>query len=299
MGTPDFAVPALQKLIDSKHTVKAVFTQKPKPKNRGQQVTASPIEALARFNNIEVYSPTSLRTEESFEIINSIQADIIVVVAYGFIIPQNILESKKHGCVNLHPSALPKYRGAAPLQYTILHGEEETDICVMKMDEDLDTGPVYIRENLKLPERPSLEWLHDKTSQIGANNIIKLLDNFDIFKPISQSEDNASYAHKLSKDDAILDFTKTAFELDCKIRAYKIWPGSFINSNLGKIKIIDATAVETSTNFIPYKIEFDKELYIHCSKGKLQINQLQLAGKKSISTRDFINSYKNKFELTK
>lgn len=293
MGTPDFAVPTLQKIINSNHVVKAVFTQKAKPKNRGKKIIPSPVEILAKLNNINIHTPETLKSENSFNIIDSIDADVIVVAAYGFIIPKNILNNKKFGSINLHPSSLPKYRGAAPLQHTILNGETETKICTMQMDEGLDTGPILLSENLNIPSRAKLKWLHDICADKGGDLIIKTLDNITQLTPQIQSQEHISYASKLSKNDSILGLAKSAIEIDNQIRAYEIWPGSYIKTNIGDIKIIEAEPIETGSNFTPGKVILDKEFIITCSDGKIKVNKIQLPGKKPISSKDFINGYKD------
>ncbi len=207
MGTPDFAVPALQKLIDStKYNVVAVFSQAPKHKGRGMKLTNSPVHNLAIYNNIAVHTPKTLKNKDSSALIDSIDADIIVVVAYGFIIPKNVLEAKKYGCLNIHPSKLPKYRGAAPLQRTIINGEQESAVCIMQMDSGLDTGDIILQENFKLDPKITFTELHDKCANIGANLLIKTLDGIDMIPRIKQQQEGLSYAHKLSKDEGRVDW---------------------------------------------------------------------------------------------
>ena len=187
MGTPLFAVPALKAILESKiHKVVAVFSQGPKAKGRGMKIAESPVHELAISYNIPVYTPSTLRNEDANKLIKSIEADIIVVTAYGFIIPKNILEAKKHGCLNIHPSDLPKYRGAAPLQRTIINGESETAVCIMQMDEGLDTGDIILEQKFHISDKITFTELHDKTSQMGAQMLVQVLDNIDKIKPFKR-----------------------------------------------------------------------------------------------------------------
>jgi methionyl-tRNA formyltransferase len=288
MGTPDFALPALQKLVDSKdHNVAAVFTQRPKAKGRGMKLSNSPVHDLADSHNIPVHTPKTLRNNEALELINSIDADIIVVVAYGFIIPKNILEAKKYGCLNIHPSKLPKYRGAAPLQRTVINGEKETAICIMQMDEGLDTGDIILQKDLKLDDRITLPELHDKCAKIGGELLIEVLDNIDVLPRIKQSEEGLCYAHKLSKEEGKIDWSEDAFVIDCKIRGMNPWPGVYFEYDGKIVKIISATYTEKKHNFLSGKI-IGKNCEVACGSGTLIIESLKPEGKKQMPAADFL-----------
>jgi methionyl-tRNA formyltransferase len=292
MGTPDFAVPTLKALINSKHKVVAIFTQKPKPKGRGLEVTSSPIQIVAEEAKIPVYSPTTLKTEESFKMIDEIAADIIVVAAYGFIIPANILACKKYGCINLHPSRLPRFRGAAPLQHTIIEGDKESSICVIQMDAFMDTGDILLQKDFTLPPRPQLKWLHDYCAQEGAKMIVQTIDNIDSLKPAKQSVEGVKLAGKLRKEDGLIDFQMDAFEIDCRIRGTSAWPVSYFKSNIGDIKIIDAEPVILDHQESPGSM-IDGQLLIACKKNALKINKLQAPGKKPLDSKDFFNGHRD------
>ena len=293
MGTPDFAVPTLEHLIKSKHTVTAVFTQEPKPKGRGLEVSKSPVHIIADKNYIEVFTPKTLRNEETFENINSIKADIIVVCAYGFIIPKNILESKKYGCINLHPSKLPRFRGAAPLQHTIMEGDRESSICVIQMNEGLDTGDILIQKDFEIPVRASLKWLHDYTAEEGAKLVLSALDNYDRIRAVPQTEEGVLYASKLTKIDSFISFNIDAFKLDCKIRGMAAWPFSFFNTSLGEIKIIEAEPIYMEHNLSPGSVIDRENLIIACKTNAIKLNKIQLKNKNPINSKEFYNGYKN------
>ena len=293
MGTPDFAVPSLQNLISSKeHNVVAVFSQKPKSKGRGMKITKSPVHELSDFYKIPVHTPATLRKNESFKLIDSISADIIIVVAYGFIIPKNILESKKYGCLNIHPSKLPKYRGAAPLQRTIIEGEKETAVCIMQMDEGLDTGDIILQENFFLSLRITLQELHDKCAQIGADLLLKTLNNIETLPRIKQSDVGVTYAHKLTKEESRINWHDSAFKIDCMVRGMNPWPGVFFEIQNKKVKIL-----ETEYSNIDHSFEIglilNKSFDIACGKGILNIKSVKPEGKPEMSAKAYLNANSN------
>lgn len=288
MGTPDFAVPALEALINSpKHKVVAVFTQKPKAQGRGMKVANSPVHKLALLNDISVYTPTTLRSEESNELLRSIDADIIIVVAYGFIIPAGIISMKKHGCLNIHPSKLPKYRGAAPLQRTIINGETETAVCIMQMDAGLDTGDIILQKDFELGPRITLIDLHDKCAKIGGELLIEVLDNIDNLPRIKQSEEGLCYAHKLTKEEGKINWQDSAFDIDCKIRGMNPWPGVYFENNGKTIKILSAEYTNNEHNATPGAV-LNKNFEVACGKGTLIIKTLKPEGKTSMPATDYL-----------
>ncbi len=291
MGTPAFGAPALELLIQE-HNVVAVFTSPPKPCGRRLQIQKTPIHQVAEKNNIQVYSPKTLRNEEVLRLINSIDADIIVVCAYGFIIPPKILEAKKYGCVNLHPSKLPRFRGASPLQHTIIEGDNTSAICIIKMDAGIDTGPILAQHDFVLPKRPALSWLHDYTAHNGADILSKAISSIEYITPVLQSTEGATYANKLSKEDSYINWKMSAEKIDSKIRGYVSWPGSITKSNLGDIKIIEARSISLNHNNNPAAILDHNDLIIACGEHAIQIDILQLPGKKTMDTRNFLNGHK-------
>ena len=289
MGTSQFGVPALKSLI-SKHQVVAVFTQAPKSKGRGLKLATSPIHDIAAESNIAVLTPATLRTADAFALIESIEADLIVVCSYGFIIPKNILGSKKYGCLNIHPSLLPKYRGAAPLQRAIINGDEKTAVCIMQMDEGLDTGSVLLQEELSIPDSMSVQELHDKCAEIGGKLLLDVLEGIDNIIPIKQSEEGASYAHKLSKEEARIDWNMTAKQINCKIRGMLIWPGSYFVYQGIEIKVLKAKVIELEHNYVPGTVVNDR-LQIACGKNILDVQELQKAGSKPLKSDEFLRGF--------
>lgn len=287
MGTPDFAVPSLRALIDSRHSVAAVFTQKPKPKGRGMIESMSAVHEAALQHNIPAYTPSSLKSEESLKLIDDIDADIIVVVAYGFIIPKAILESKKHGCLNIHPSALPRFRGAAPLQRTIIAGDDSTEVCIMQMDEGLDTGDILLSEKLCLSKNITLKELHDQSAKIGAKLLIEVLDNFASLIPRKQSSEGVLYAPKLTKEEGVINWNDSAFSIDCKIRGMTPWPGVFFEYKGVMVKVLEAMVEDLDHNFVP-GVDIKNDLTIACGKGALKILKLQRAGKAVVTAEEFL-----------
>lgn len=291
MGSPDFAVPTLSALIKSKHEVEAIFTSPPRPKNRGMKLGKSPIHMLGDEYNIKVYNPTSLKTEDTTKILENIEVDIIIVVAYGFIVPKNIIEMKQYGCLNLHPSSLPRFRGAAPLQRTIIAGDTSTEICIMQMDEGLDTGDILLKEKLELDERITLPKLHDKCAEIGANLMLEALDNIDNIHPQKQSETGLVYADKLQREESKIDWSLDAVKIDCKIRGMNPWPGTYFQHEGQDIKILEAKYEDIAHDALPGTI-LDNDLSIACGKGILKIEKLQSPGKKPLPTKDFLKGYR-------
>lgn len=296
MGTPEFATPALRALINSKHKVVAVFSQKPKARGRGMQIMPSPVHQLANEHNIKVYTPETLRNEEAEQLISSIDADIVVVTAYGFIIPKNILESKKYGCLNIHPSKLPKYRGAAPLQRTIIDGERETAVCIMKMDVGLDTGDILMEKDFLISDKITFKELHDECAQMGADLLLQVLENIDNIKPRKQSEEGIVYAHKLSKEESKIDWQESAFVIDCKVRGMNPWPGVYFEHQGKKVKIIESEYLDIQHEYEPGSILNDNPKFfeIACGKGILRISKVQPEGKQIMDAKDWQRGiYKN------
>lgn len=292
MGTPEFAVPTLNILLNSlEHHVVAVFTQMPKAKGRGLQEERSPVHNLALKHNIPVYNPTSLKTEEIIRLISSIEADVIVVVAYGFLIPTAILHAKKYGCLNIHPSSLPRHRGAAPLQYTIIEGDKNSAVCIMQMDEGFDTGDIILQEKFSIKPRITLQVLHDQCAKIGANLLTKVLNSIDNLPKIKQDNYDVTYANKLKKEEGRINWADSAYKIDCKIRGMNPWPGVYFTYKEKIIKVLEADYSENDTG-LPAGTVVDNSLTVACGKGSLIIKKLQLEGRRPLDTKEFILGFK-------
>lgn len=288
MGTPDFAVPSLKALQeDPNHEVVAVYTAPPKPKNRGQKVQKTAIHLYAEAQHLDIYNPTSLKSEEVQQQIIALQVDVIIVAAYGFIIPQIILDAKKYGCLNIHPSKLPRFRGAAPLQRTIIEGDKESAICIMQMDAGLDTGDILTQESFAIDDKLTLQELHDYTAKRGAELLIETLNNIDHIEAQPQKEDGLVYAHKLTKEEALIDFHKTAWQINCQIRGMNPWPGAYFKYKEENIKILAAKIIKQQHNYKAGTI-IDDKLSIACGTDILQIEKLQKPGKKAMQRSEFL-----------
>lgn len=294
-GTPEFAATHLQAIIDSKHQICAVYTQPDRPAGRGRKISESPVKALALANNIEVCQPESLKTEAAQQQLQAFGADIMVVVAYGLILPLNILNTPSLGCINVHGSLLPRWRGAAPIQRAIEAGDIEAGVTIMQMDEGLDTGDMLIKSSLKLDAKETSSTLYDRLMTSGAETLIKALNLIALGEvtPIKQDNSKASYAKKLTKLEAAVDWSLSAEALDRKIRAFTPWPGSYVSQNGDKLKIIAKPLIDNSSSETLGKIiKADKNgLVVACKKDFLLITSLQLPGKKMTPVSALLNAY--------
>jgi methionyl-tRNA formyltransferase len=292
MGTPDFAVPALQSLIDSDHEIVGVYTKPPKPAGRGYHEIKSKIHELAEKHNLPVFVPSTFKELRNVEQFKSLNADVAVVAAYGLILRKDILETPKFGCINIHPSKLPRWRGAAPLQHTILSGDKETSVCVMQMDEGMDTGDIIIQQNLEVPIEMTTKELHDKTAQIGAELVLQTLVQISKGTVVrtKQREDGLVYATKITRDHEIINWFKPAEEIYNQIRAFSPRPAAQFSCNGEVIKIIAATfSLDDSGQKVGTVI--DDNLSIACGKGVITPTLLQREGRKMIYTDAFLRGY--------
>lgn len=270
MGTPDFSVPCLENLIKNGHEVTLCVTKPDMPVGRKQILTAPPVKNVAKKNNIKVYQPNSLKTDEAFEIISNEEPDAIVVVAYGKILPKKILDIPKLGCINIHASLLPKLRGASPIQWSIVKGEKVTGVTTMLMDEGLDTGDILLTATTEILDSDNAESLHDKLSVLGANLIIDTLAGLSdkSIKPQKQSNDNSSYAPIINKEMGKLDFNKSARELFNLIRGFNPWPCCYFITDR-RIKVFSAQ-VGSKSNLKPGTITIvDDKPFVACKDGEL------------------------------
>ena len=305
MGTDDFSASFLLSLLkETKHKITAVFTQASKAKGRSLKVLKSAVHEIADEFGIRAYTPLKLKNDDTYSLIDSIPADVIIVCSYGLIIPPRILKAKKYGCLNIHPSLLPKYRGAAPLQRTIINGEKSTAVCIMQMDEGLDTGDIILMEEFDLSDRATTQDLKIKAHDLGMRLLLKTLDEIETLPRTSQSYliekgINPSYAHKLQKEEAKIDWNQTAQQIDCNVRAMQPWPGTYFSYNDSNIKVLSSkveTAEDIGLDKKAFKqgviVKVDKYLYVACSENILRIDQIQKPGGKPMKTEDFLRGYR-------
>ena len=290
MGTPDFAAASLEALIASRHEIQAVVTQPDKPKGRKGELTPSPVKVVAEGKGIKVYQPLKVRDEEFVKTLRAYNPDVIVVVAFGQIIPLSILKMPKFGCVNIHGSLLPKYRGAAPIQWAVLDGEKETGITTILMDEGIDTGDILLKKTIKIDMDETSGSLFDKLMALGAETILETLDELENgnLTPIKQGESPTAYAKMLTKAMGLIDFTRPAKELDCFVRGMDPWPSAYTLLSGKTLKLWTVRAVEGSGK-AGSVIDIGKESFtIACGEGAIEVLEVQLEGKKRMSAGDFL-----------
>lgn len=300
MGTPDFAVPCLEALIKSGYDVCGVFTQPDKPKGRGYALAPPPVKVTALENNIPVYQPTTLKDGEALKILNELSPDCIVVVAYGKILPKDILDLPRYGCINVHASLLPKYRGAAPIQWSVINGETETGVTTMYMDVGLDTGDMIMKKSCEIGENETAGQLHDKLSSLGAQLIVdtlKALENGSATRE-KQDDSQSCYSPMLDKSLCRIDWNQTAQQVHNKVRGLSPWPVAVASINGKKVKIHQTAKCADSGT--PGEIISLSPLTVACGCGSVIINELQLEGKKRMDSGSFLNGHKlsigDKFE---
>jgi methionyl-tRNA formyltransferase len=293
MGTPDFAVPTLAEIIGQGHDVVAVYTRAPKPAGRGMALQESPVHIAAAGFGLQVLTPRTLRDDEEQQRFARLEADVAVVVAYGLILPKPILEAPRFGCLNLHGSLLPRWRGAAPIQRAIMAGDAESGVMVMQMDEGLDTGPVGMAEKLTITADMTAQMLHDRMMGIGADLMGRALAALQRgslqFRP--QSGDGVVYANKISKDEAKIDWTSFSDAIRNHIHGLSPFPGAWFEADWGqgpvRLKVLRALALP-GTAAAGVCSELGPGLVIGCGQGLLQINELQRAGKGAMPTSAFL-----------
>lgn len=294
MGTPEFAVPTLQALIDH-HQVEAVVTQPDKQRGRGKKVQFPPVKEKAVEHEIPVYQPQKARDEEFVEILREINPDVIVVVAYGQILPESILNIPKYGCINVHGSLLPKYRGAAPIQWAVLDGEEKTGITTMYMEKGLDTGDMIDKAEIVLDPKETAGTLHDKLMEIGANLLLETLEKLEneTAVRIKQNDSESCYASMLTKEMGQIDFSKSACEIECLIRGMNPWPSAYTSLNGKTLKVWEAEVLTENSGEEPGTvIDVTKDAIVAaCKEGALKLLEVQMAGKKRMKVSAFLPGY--------
>jgi len=300
MGTPDFAVPCLEALVRSGHEVIAAVTQPDKPKGRGGQMAYPPVKETALAHGIPVYQPRRVREEEFQNTLRELAPDVAVVVAFGQILPQSVLDTPKYGCINVHASLLPKYRGAAPIQWAVIDGEKKSGVTTMQMDAGLDTGDMLVVKELELDPKETGGSLFDKLSALGAEALLETLEQIEAgtLQPVKQGETTTAYAAMLDKKMGQIDFTWSAERIERLIRGLNPWPSAYTYLNGKTLKVWDAdvlteTVEGSQQEIVPGSIlEVRKDTFlIACGEGVLAIRELQLEGKKRMNAEDFLRGY--------
>lgn len=293
-GTPDFSVPALEALITSRHRVIAVYTQPDRPAGRGQQVTMSAVKQCALRHELPVEQPQTLKDASAVERLAQWQADLMIVVAYGLLLPKNVLETPRLGCVNIHASLLPRWRGAAPIQRAIQAGDKQTGVTIMQMDVGLDTGPMLLERVMPIDPRETAATLHDRLSALGAQAIIDALDEIAAGKatPRAQPQEGATYASKIRKEEALIDWTQPADEIDRLVRAFNPWPIAETRWNGQQLRVWEAAPLTTKTSAAPGTVISTSSAGIDVATGDgvLQLTRVQAAGRKAMPAADFLKA---------
>lgn len=290
-GTPDFAARHLQALLDAGHQVVAVYTQPDRPAGRGQQLQASPVKQLAVAKDIAVYQPKSLKKAKAQAELAALSADLMIVVAYGLILPPVVLATPRLGCINVHGSLLPRWRGAAPIQRSIWAGDAETGVTIMQMDAGLDTGAMLSKVSLPITAADTSATLYEKLAEVGPQALLSALTDLPSLQQnaVPQADEAANYAEKLSKEEALLDFNKPAVALEREIRAFNPWPVSYLQLGAQQLKVWQSR-VEAGQGEPGTVVRVDKTgIAVATTDGLLVIEQLQPPGKKAMAVADFLN----------
>ena len=292
MGTPEFALPTLKALAE-KHEIVCVYTKEPKEAGRGKDIQKTPIHLWAEANGIEVRTPKSLKSEEEQEKFAKLNADISIVAAYGLILSKKVIEAFPKGCLNVHGSLLPRWRGAAPMQRAIEAGDEKTGITIMQVVEALDAGDMYKKCEIEIDDDMTVGILHDKMAEVGAKLMIEVLDDLDNIVPEKQDESIVTYAAKIDKEESKLDFNNDAVYLERKIRAFNPYPATYFEYNGERFKLLKCRAVDNERGLKPGELYSDnKHLIIGCKSNALEVLSIQRQGKRIMSTEELLRGYK-------
>ena len=292
MGTPDFAVPSLQALIDAGHDVCAVYTQPDKPQGRKQILTAPPVKTLALEHDIPVFQPNTLKNEDEQARLRELAPEVIIVVAYGKLLPKAVLDIPPHGCINVHGSLLPRWRGAAPIQWAVIAGDEMAGVTTMQMAEGLDTGDMLLTYETKVGEKETAGELFDRLAQSGAELLTQTLVKLDEITPRPQDDAQSCYAHMLDKQMAVIDWSRSAHEIDCLIRGLNPWPIALTTLSGERLKVF--AAEKAAGNGEPGTVlaaDPKKGLTVACGEGALKLTEIQLVGGKRMKATDFLRGH--------
>ena len=292
MGTPDFAVPSLQALLDAGHEVCAVYTQPDKPQGRKQVLTAPPVKELALQHHIPVYQPATLKNEDEQAKLRALAPDAIIVVAYGKLLPKAVLDIPPRGCINVHGSLLPRWRGAAPIQWSVIAGDQKAGVTTMQMAEGLDTGDMLLTYETEIGARETAGELFDRLAQAGAALLVETLEKLDSITPRPQDDSRSCYAHMLDKQMAVIDWAKSAHEIDCLIRGLSPWPVALTTLDGARLKIYAAEPVPGTGR--PGEVLVSdprKGPTVACGAGALALHEVQLVGGKRMKSADFLRGH--------
>ena len=292
MGTPDFAVPSLQALLDAGHEVCAVYTQPDKPQGRKQILTAPPVKELALQHHIPVYQPATFKNEDEQAKLRALAPDAIIVVAYGKLLPKAVLDIPPRGCINVHGSLLPRWRGAAPIQWSVIAGDQKAGVTTMQMAEGLDTGDMLLTYETEIGARETAGELFDRLAQAGAALLVETLEKLDSITPRPQDDSQSCYAHMLDKQMAVIDWAKSAHEIDCLIRGLSPWPVALTTLDGARLKIYAAEPVPGTGR--PGEVLVSdprKGLTVACGAGALALHEVQLVGGKRMKSADFLRGH--------
>ncbi|MCK0140433.1 methionyl-tRNA formyltransferase [Aliiroseovarius sp. F47248L] len=287
MGSPDFSVPVLNALVKAGHDIVAVYCQPPRPAGRGKKDRPGPVHARAAELGLLVRHPVSLKDADEQAAFAALNADVAVVVAYGLILPQAVLDAPKHGCLNIHASLLPRWRGAAPIHRAIMAGDAETGVCIMQMEAGLDTGPVLLREATPIDAQETTAQLHDRLSDMGARLIVQALNYLPDLTPVPQPDEGVTYAHKIDKAEAQIDWTRPAIEVDRLIRGLSPFPGAKCDLGGEQVKLLASRIADGSG--APGQVL--DGLTIACGEGAVEILRAQRPGKRAMEAEDFLRGF--------
>ena len=284
MGSPDFAVPALDALVRAGHDIAAVYAQPPRPAGRGKQLRPTAVHARAEALGLTVRTPVSLRSGAEHQAFAELDTDVAVVAAYGLILPEDILQAPRFGCLNIHPSALPRWRGAAPVQRAVMAGDTRTAVCIMQMETGLDTGPVLLREDIAIDPAETAANLQHRLAEDGARLMVNALACIDRLSPVAQSTDGVTYATKIGKAEARIDWTRTSAEVRTHIMGLSPFPGAWCEADGERLKLLRATEEDACG---PAGTVLDDAGLIACESGAIRLQRVQRAGKPAMDFEDF------------
>lgn len=293
-GTPEFSVPVLDALLRSSHRVRAVYTQPDRPAGRGQQLSASAVKRFALERDLPIEQPASLKDAAARERLASWSADVMVVVAYGLLLPQAVLDTPRRGCINVHASLLPRWRGAAPIQRAILAGDEQTGVTIMQMDAGLDTGPMLLKRTTPILSQDTSATLHDRLAVLGAQALVEALDSLDSLQAEAQPSEGATYANKIRKEEAQIDWRQSAESIDRLVRAFNPWPVAETKWSGRQLRIWEAEPKQSAHDSEPGTVLqcTDAGIDVATGAGVLTVKRVQLAGRKATSAAEFLRAHR-------